>query len=77
MSDDQDFKAAILAGLDQAREAVLGGAEQAAWQYVPYSRLREIAEMTVVLTEMLTTVELLVLGAYLASSAKTQLTASA
>lgn len=77
MSDDQDLKAAILAGLDQTREAVLGGAEQAAWQYVPYKRLQDIASLTVELTDMLTTHEILVLGAYLAAAAKTQLTAAA
>lgn len=76
MSDDeQDLQTAILAGLDQAREAVLGGRGTDAWQYVPYNRLKQMAELTVELTEMLTAHEILVLGAYLASSAKTQLTA--
>lgn len=73
---DEDLQVAVLAGLDQAREAVLGGRSSPAWQYVPYSRLRDIAAITVELTEMLTTHELLVLGAYLAASAKTKLTTS-
>ena len=71
---EQDLKAAILAGLDQAREAVLDGSN--AWQYVPYKRLHDIADLTIELTDMLTTHELLVLGAYLAASARTQLTAA-
>jgi hypothetical protein len=78
VTDEQnDLQTAILAGLDQAREAVLGGqgGTTQAWQFVPYSRLRDIAGLVVEMSEMLTTHELLVLGAYLAASSRTQLLA--
>lgn len=66
---DLDIQAAMLAGLEQIRANLFEGN----WQYVPYSKLRLLSEKAAEVTQGLTAYDVLLLGTFLAASARTEI----
>lgn len=66
---DSDTQSAMLAGLEQMRASLFGPR----WDLVPYKTLRGLAKHACLSVQGLTPAEVLLLGSYLAASARTQL----
>lgn len=69
---DPDVQAAMLAGLEQIRSTLFDGE----WTYVPYKKLKVLSERAAEVTQGLTAFDVLLLGTFLAASARTEIEAS-
>lgn len=76
-AESTDTQAVILAGLEQARSAIFGTDPVQSWTKVPFARMKELATYVEEITEPLTPYDTLLIGAYMAASARTQIQADA
>lgn len=70
---NSDTEAVILAGLEQARSAIFGTDPIASWAKIPFARMKQLASYVEQITEPLSPYDTLLIGAYMAASARTQI----